>query len=416
MVEVIQFKESKMHLLSSELDKNAESGVVKPLEINDGTIKYFNSYINRLMDVDNLIVLAGSGTSLTFNVKDKPKIAPSMWDLWFSCKSNDEKTFEEIINIVHYSDIQKLKEENGEPKADIELLLSLCDTNINAGIHSEKNHEILVRFMQCSIQIILEKASFTQAVPAEGWSSHERFINLLARRGISQERLKLFTTNYDLAFETAASSMGMIVIDGFDFSNPSRFNPMWYKYDVVYRDEKNSNGKNYLPNVMQLYKIHGSVDWKMINGQVQKSTDEKEKPIFIYPSSNKYQSSYDSPYLEMMSALLSSLQQPKTGLLVVGFGFNDKHINNAIKMALRTNPEFMMMVATVAPFDPAGSFNAEIRNVLERSINNGDNRICIVDSYFGEFVSKVPQRRNMSKEEELLNAFSLVASSVNKGV
>ncbi|MGY0160699.1 SIR2 family protein [Edwardsiella tarda] len=405
-----------MHLLSSELDKNAESGLIEPLEINDETIKYFNSYINRLMDVDNLIVLAGSGTSLTFNVKDKPKIAPSMWDLWLSCKNNDEEIFEEIIEIVHYSDIQKLKEENGEPKADIELLLSLCDTNIKAGIHSVKNHEILVRFMQCSIQIILEMASFTQTVPAEGWSSHERFINLLARRGISQERLKLFTTNYDLAFETAASSMGMIVIDGFDFSNPSRFNPMWYKYDVVYRDEKNSNGKNYLPNVMQLYKIHGSVDWKMINGQVQKSTDKKEKPIFIYPSSNKYQSSYDSPYLEMMSALLSSLQQPKTGLLVVGFGFNDKHINNAIKMALRTNPEFMMMVATVAPFDPAGSFNSEIRNVLERTINNGDNRICIVDSYFSEFVSKIPQRRNMSKEEELLNAFSLVASSVNKGV
>ncbi|MFW0013756.1 MAG: hypothetical protein AB8W78_04565 [Arsenophonus endosymbiont of Dermacentor nuttalli] len=98
-----------------------------------------------------------------------------------------------------------------------------------------------------------------------------------------------------------------------------------------------------------------------------------------------------------MSALLSALQKSKTGLLVVGFGFNDKHINNTIKMALRTKPEFMMMVSIVDPFNPAGSFNPEIRDVLVRSINNGDNRICIVDSYFDEFVSKIPQRRNLSR-------------------
>ncbi|MDJ0088900.1 SIR2 family protein [Pantoea allii] len=404
-----------MRLISSELDRNLEKGYIEPIDINQENIKYFYSYINRLMDIDNLVVLAGSGTSLTFNVRDMEKIAPSMWDLWDACRTHNEKLFQDVIGIVRYSVIQKVKEDSGESKADIELLLSLCDASINTGLHSDENKKKLKDFMEASIKIILDKASFTGKVPLKSWSSHERFINLLARRGSSQERLKLFTTNYDLAFETAASNIGMIVVDGFDFSNPSRFNPMWYKYDVVYRDEKHIGGRNYLSNVMHLYKIHGSVDWKMINGQVQKSNDTNQKPIFIYPSSNKYQSSYDSPYLEMMSALLSALQQPKTGLLVVGFGFNDKHINNAIKMALRTNPEFMMLISTADPFNSTGSFNPEVRDILIESINKGDNRICIVDSFFEEFASKIPQRRNMNKEEELLNAFSLISSSVSKG-
>jgi hypothetical protein len=163
-----------------------------------------------------------------------------------------------------------------------------------------------------------------------------------------------------------------------------------------------------------LYKIHGSIDWKIVDGYIQKSLDPKKEPVFIYPSSNKYQSSYNSPYLEMMSAFLSSVQKPKTAILVVGFGFNDKHINNAITMALRTNPEFMIMVATKDPFSSVSSFNKEMRDLLIKSINNGDSRISLVDATFDDFVGMLPERRNESPEEELLKAFSIIASSINK--
>ncbi|MFV9997106.1 MAG: hypothetical protein AB8W37_04445 [Arsenophonus endosymbiont of Dermacentor nuttalli] len=104
-----------MHLLYSELEKNPQYGIIEPLEINshDEKIRYFNGCINKLMDVDNLIVLAGSGTSLTFNVQGEEKISPSTWDLWAFCKDFDEDLFGEIMEIVHYAEIQKLKEENG---------------------------------------------------------------------------------------------------------------------------------------------------------------------------------------------------------------------------------------------------------------------------------------------------------------
>ena len=108
--------------------------------------------------------------------------------------------------------------------------------------------------------------------------------------------------------------------------------------------------------------------------------------LFIYPSSTKYQSSYNSPYLDMMSAFLNVLQKPKTALICIGFGFNDDHLNNAITMALRTNPEIMLMVVTLDLFDENKSFNSNIRKFLLNLINGNDSRIMLVDSAFSEFV------------------------------
>jgi uncharacterized NAD(P)/FAD-binding protein YdhS len=54
-------------------------------------------------------------------------------------------------------------------------------------------------------------------------------------------------------------------------------------------------------------------------------------------------------------------------------------------MALRTNPEFMLMVATKEPFNENASFNRDIRQLLLAAVNQGDGRIAIVDSTFEQF-------------------------------
>lgn len=132
---------------------------------------------------------------------------------------------------------------------------------------------------------------------------------------------------------------------------------------------------------------------------------ETSEPVFIYPSSTKYQTSYDSPYLDMIAAFLEALQKPKTALICIGFGFNDKHINNAITMALRTNPEIMIMAATKDPFNPSGSFNPAIRELFMKAIEAGDSRIAMIDCTFDAFASLLPQRHKTSPEETLLKTF-----------
>ena len=344
--------------------------------------------------------------SLNSQIVGQPKTAPSMWDLWNLCKNADDTLFGLVKNAVRYGETAKTNS-NGAVVEDIELLLSLCDSYIELNTLSRTRQAQLERFLKLAKKVIFDATNFCEKVPNEKWSAHNRFIRTLSKRTPKQKRLKLFTTNYDLAFEHAASNNGVIVIDGFEFSKPSRFNPAWFNYDIVNRTQANEQTGSYLSNLMHLYKLHGSVDWVKVNGSIRKLTfseDEDCEPVFIYPSSSKYQSSYDSPYIDMMSAFLETLQKPKTSLLCVGFGFNDKHLNNAISMALRTNPEFNLVVATKDPFNPGGAFNSSVRTMLTNLMTAGDARTMMVDCSFDDLCSLIPERQKVTPEERVYQA------------
>ena len=284
---------------SSASNKLDDNGFPPTIETEGGQeeLEPFLSFINQLIDAENLIVLAGSGTSLTFNKQGHKKIAPGMSDLWDSCENLDTDLFAAILDIVKYEPIAGCWPD-GTPKKDIELLLSLCDSYLslqNLGSEQQKNIEI---FLTRAKNEILNETDFVDRVGSDDWDSHNKFMSALGRRSPKQKRLKIFTTNYDLAFEVAASNTGMIVIDGFEFSKPYRFNPAWFNYDIVNRSQASEKGGAYLPNIVHLYKIHGSVDWvRTPQGVLKKDSTNPTsgEPVFIYPSSTKYQNSYDSP-------------------------------------------------------------------------------------------------------------------------
>ena len=404
---------TEISFYSSEANQLEDNNVPPSVDLGDNESKVVSSlirFVNQLVDAENLIVLAGSGTSLTFNKEGQAAVAPSMTDLWHSCESLDASRFEEVLKSVNYAEVAGTWPD-GEQKKDIELLLSLCDSYLPLKNLSATRQRRITSFLSEAKNKIIKETSFVDKVKDEGWQSHNKFINTLGKRSPKQKRLKIFTTNYDLAFEVAASNTGMIVIDGFEFSKPYRFNPAWYQYDIVNRSQVSEKGGAYLPNIIHLYKIHGSVDWvRTSNGVYKKdeSVPSEGEPVFIYPSSTKYQNSYESPYLDMMAAFLEAVQKPKTALLCVGFGFNDKHLNNAITMALRTNPEFMVMVATKDPFNTNGSFNAEVRTQFMHAIKAGDSRVGIADCSFESLTSLLPNRHKPSPEETLLSMFEQV--------
>jgi len=398
-----------------------------PDEVKQEGEKAFSQFANTLFDLDQLIVLAGSGTSLTFNDTDN-SIAPSMWDLWQACKTFAK--FQEVLDLVGYS--QKANsdfyedpdgdDENGQPiirrtslpEDNIELLLSLVDHHLEFGVLKDEESTLLKTFRTHAIQTVFDKTNFV-ATDAhlkktdEKWYAHRSFIHKLARRSNKQTRLKVFTTNYDTAFEKAASDVGFVVIDGFEFNQPYRFNPTWFHYDIVRRTENRNQNGAYLTNVLHLYKLHGSVDWRYANGEVIKASAENinGEKVIIYPSSSKYKASYSTPYLDMISAFTHALQQPKTGVICLGFGFNDEHLNNAITMALRTNSDLHLLVATRSLFPNEGtssSFNATSKKLLESLIAAGDPRIAMADMTFADFVSRLPARQTQTPQDKLQEA------------
>lgn len=210
--------------------------------------------------------------------------------------------------------------------------------------------------------------------------------------------MKLFTTNYDLCFESAASNARFVVVDGFSHTQPQEFDGSHFDYDFV-RRAPDRETPDYIPNVFHLYKMHGSVDWVLLDkqGQIRRELNPA-KPHLIYPRHTKYQSSYDQPFLEMMSRLQIALRQPNTGLLIIGFGFNDFHITQPLMAAVDSNVSLKCMV--VSPSLEVRADNHEPIRKLATLIKQGDLRISLFAGRFENFVPIVPDLVAKTEEEE----------------
>lgn len=324
----------------------------------------------------NVTVLVGSGASL--NAVSPGVGGPKMGDLWETISKWSE--FENISAKVNYT--------TGE---NIEELLSQCHTSLSfLGTDDLADVE---KFIEKAEQHIYQACTeFLADEPSLPF--HEELLDKLTKRKSRFPRAKIFTTNYDLCFETAAAKKGLTIIDGFSYSQPRRFNPNFFEYDIVRRAKTSSESNELVEGIVQLYKIHGSVDWEVgESGIRQVSVPAKDKRCLIYPAATKYQHSYTQPYLEMMARFLMSLREPNSSLIVVGFGFNDAHLKAPIIAAIQSNPSLNVVVV-----DPA----AEVASTFSypEVAKFSSSRVTLLTATFGQFTEIVPQLKAHSWESD----------------
>ncbi|EOG1394943.1 SIR2 family protein, partial [Vibrio cholerae] len=182
--------ENIVRFLSSDIKRNSASSKREPIEIDlsnddlDDELATFFRFINKVLDTDNLVILAGSGTSLTFNKpsqQNQAPIAPSMWHLWDYCNKADENLFQLVLKATNYDALQKHREANGDAKPDIELLLSLCDSSLAVGNLSNQRTNQVSKFLEQAKNIILAKTTFTESIPESDWVSHDKFMRAVGR-------------------------------------------------------------------------------------------------------------------------------------------------------------------------------------------------------------------------------------------
>lgn len=250
----------------------------------------------------NLVVLTGLGTSLC--VKDGEVVkAPTMQALWDAVREEyeqnhdaDRGSWERILGIARQP----------QDSTDIEELLSR--SKISESFVDGDELTVVSDFIRGAEATIRRKVDFVG--DEDSLPTHGSFLRRLARRSVRRDRLKVFTTNYDLCFEHAAQNLGFAVVDGFAFSQPSVFDPMHFSYDIV-RRTNDSEAPDYVENLFHLHKIHGSIDWELDQrtGRVLKSPFA-EKPLLIYPRHTKYELAFVQPYLEMISRFQSYIREP----------------------------------------------------------------------------------------------------------
>lgn len=359
------------------------------------------------LQMQHVVVLAGSGTSLGPITK-----GPSMWTLWDYCVNANPGTGEATreVSPVAAEVIAEIEYNTADEKENIEALLSRCEAYLQV-----KKSSKVADFVTKSKKVILEKCSeFIDPADANQLAAHRTFLHRLSRRRVRDSRLKLFTTNYDLCFETAAGRQGLVVLDGFSFTQPRQFDPRFFLYDIVRRPATGDEVGTPLEGVFHIYKLHGSVNWSR---KAENDIEVEPKPApdsacLIYPAKGKYQQSYVQPHLELVSQYFSVLREPNTCLIVTGFGFNDDHLSEPILAAVRTNPHLRLII--VNPLADDLTARPKEKNKYWETLFNLSKQgedVWLINAYFGDFAEMIPDLKSLTPAQRLTRDIKLVTGS-----
>lgn len=139
--------------------------------------------------------------------------------------------------------------------------------------------------------------------------------------------IEVFTTNYDLLFETAFETERVPAFDGF----VGMYHPFFYPECL--------DDEDLLPtsNWIRLWKLHGSVNWILEDSPKGKRiirSSPTESGELILPSQRKYDESRKQPYMGYMDRLTHILNFEHALLITCGYSFGDEHINAILYSAL----------------------------------------------------------------------------------
>lgn len=357
-------------------DENGDPVQATAEHANSEKRKIYNNFFKK--SFKNLMVLSGAGSSMDIG-------GSSMFQLW-------EKTKEKykVDGIDGFKIIRTAVNFNTE-KEDLEALLTQIDGyskfagNIVVEIGETKHN--LSDIKKDIFSLIKENCTIPKP---SGDFPHRTFLEKLLQRKQTSPRIKIFTLNYDLLFEYAATEVNAIVIDGFSFTIPRTFSGRFFDLDIVQREgSKLQEEDSFIQRVFHLHKLHGSLDWErdhLTNKVIIK--EDPDLPLMVYPRDAKYEDSYEQPFFEMMARFQRNLRlNNDTMLICVGYSFNDKHINAAIEEALNQNPGFRM--AIIDPGFENDSVSKSLSVIKEVALTS--ERILIVSETFTDFANHFPE-------------------------
>lgn len=143
--------------------------------------------------------------------------------------------------------------------------------------------------------------------------------------------MNVVSTNYDRILEYLWGYNGLHYTDGFE------------QHELAEFDENKFQDKD----IINLMKVHGSLDWFEIDHDVRKlNTDFGYDPVMIPPGKNKYRTTHNSPYRELMQKSDDAIKRASS-FLVVGFGFNDEHITPLVGKKTRNGTPIVVVTKEV---------------------------------------------------------------------
>jgi hypothetical protein len=375
--------------------KDSEGNVITPTAelANEIKRRYYKEFFQK--PFKNLVLITGAGSSMDVG-------GLSMWDLWKETQKMYliEKT-EESKEIDGF---KLIREKVNYPAVDtnLEALLSqiegFCKFSGDCDIEWGANKKKLSEIKEEIFNLIKEKC--TIPIPSNDSFPHKVLLEKVLQRKQTSPRVKVFTLNYDLLFEDAATAANAIVIDGFSYTFPRTFSGRYFDYDIVQREgSKLKEEDNFVQRVFHLHKLHGSINWERNKetGNVIVN-NETEEALMVYPRDAKYEDSYEQPFFEMMARFQRNLRLNDDTLLVcIGYSFNDKHVNAAIEEALNQNPGFRLAIIDPGFDNPNAS--KSLKTIKANALKT--ERILMVSETFTDFANYFPEIKTYENTQQV---------------
>ncbi len=341
----------------------------------DKLMKY---YLN-----ENLSFLCGSGTSAEIGGKTINKGENPFAEIIGKLKEIEEPA-EFHTNIISYLESVDLLEKKFD-KINQEYLYHLNNREDTVTAKSIKD------IFELILQEFVDKyVPFPIDYLKERLEMHELFINKIISRKETLNRPRVFTPNYDLAFENACEKIGVSYNNGFRGVHMRKFDPDTFHNETYIKQESTEKGKR-IATYLNIYKLHGSISWQYSENlndlynlkEIQISDTFKKEDfeigtLMIYPIQTKKSYSLDLPYSELFRNFSKCLTESQNTLVIIGYSFLDEHINDIIRTGLY-NPNLNLVIHSYGLIDDNSP--TFLQTLKSRSLS--DQRIIIFE---GELV------------------------------
>lgn len=253
-------------------------------------------------------------------------------------KALSEKLMEDVPNKLSNEDMECWRniEENLNNGTDLESTLqqNKATNNIEKAI-IESVYELISREDISIFKEIIEK------------SRTLRFSEYLSCFNVDLYNLVVITTNYDLLIEYACEIKGLVYSDSYYGKIISKYSPENAEKEMIKGIKRGKKPMNHYKPYIKIYKPHGSINWKLINGKLNKINHVNcGTPCIITPGSNKYEKGYEEPFDYHIRKMGQEIDNAKR-LIFIGYGFNDKHLETHLNKSENISKPKLIVTRTL---------------------------------------------------------------------
>lgn len=273
--------------------------------------------------------------------------------------------------------------------------------------------------------------------------TYKAFYQKVVYRNKDLSRIHIFTTNNDLFNEAALDELGVLYTNGFTPGLQRFFNPALFNFTYSRRMDVSIDKYEPIDNMVYLYKLHGSVNWRDLQASTSPNSSNKLFSIqevysnedypntmevkdvcLIYPAPTKQNLSLGSPYVDLIRLFQEKLLEHNSALFVCGYSFSDEHINNVIYRALAVNASLNLVILNdlgnghplcktedsrvynIWSDCPEEKSNDANQAEGKKEEKKGINHIHFFSEVVGNLLTALDQERSDTVPEELVKMYS----------